>query len=683
MGKLIKILVVLVLLVVAALAGIIFTTDINQYKEQIVNLVKDSTGRDFEISGDLKLALSLIPTIAIEGVSLGNASWAKEKNILSVKKFEAQVALMPLLKKNIQVVRLILIEPNIHLETNKKGEGNWVFASASAKKEKPAAESAPTDLPALAVNEVHIKKANITYKDGQTGKTTELIIDEITVNSSSFSDPMTLFVKASFNQSPVNIKGTLGSINNLLNNKDYPVNLKIGIASAELSIDGKLGQPMSAKGIELLASLNINKLSNLNKVAASELPDVGPIIFNGKLSDTKSGYAVKAMSLQLMEYKINGDLDISLSGARPKLNANLTSDSLDISPFQTEEKEEVKKEKLFSSDPLPLEGLKAVDVNLTFKTKKLVTKSLTINDVAISLNMNNGKLKLTKTGKAAGGTLSVKIDLDASNGKSVKLNNNIEIKQIELGQIPSIEEKGFLTGGKTDITIKVKGSGSSVSQIMAGLNGKLLIKTGKGKISNTALEVAGADVLVSALSMLTPGTKKSDGSTLECAVVNFNIKDGIATADKGIAMSTNQLNVIGGGSINLKTEQLDIGITPKAKEGIGLNLGQLAGLVRLGGTLANPDAKTDTEAALKTGLSVGTAIATGGLSLLAEGLLSGDSTDDIKPCDIALGLAPKNKPVAKKPAEEKSAVEKTTDTVKDAASAIGDKLANFKSALSS
>jgi AsmA family protein len=673
MGKIIKILVVIGLVIIAALASIILTTDINQYKEQIVQVVKDNTGRDFEISGDLKLAPSLIPTIAIEGVSLGNASWAKEKNMLSVSKFEAQIALMPLLKKNIQVVRLILIEPNIHLETNKKGEGNWVFATTAPEKEKekPAAESDSTALPALAVNELHIEKANVTYTDGQTGKTTELLIEEITVNSSSFSDPMTLLIKASMNKSPVDINGTLGSINNLLDNKDYPVNLKIGVAGTELSIDGKLGQPMSAKGIDLLASIDIKKLSDLNKIAGSELPDVGPIVFNGKLSDTKSGYAVKSMSLQLMEYKVNGDLDVSLKGPRPKLNANLSSESLDISPFQTEEKEEVKKEKVFSSDPLPLAGLKAADVNLSFKTKKLITKSLTISDAAISLKLNNGKLKLTKSGKAANGTLSVKVDLDASDGKSAKLNNNIEINQIELGQIPSIKEKEFLTGGKTDITIKAKGAGSSVSQIMAGLNGKILIKTGTGKISNTALEVAGADVLTSTLSMLTPGAESSDGSTLECAVVNFDIKDGIATAENGIGMSTNQLNVVGGGSINLKTEELDIGITPKAKEGIGLNLGKLAGLVRLGGTLANPATKTDTEAALKTGLSAGTALATGGLSLLAEGLLT-ESSDDIKPCDIALGIMPEKKAVEEKPAEDKSVMEKTTDTVKDAAGAIGD-----------
>ena len=675
MGKLIKILLVIVVVVVVALVGLIMTTDINQYKGQIVQAVKDNTGRDFEISGDLKLAPSLIPTVAIEGVTLGNADWSKEKNMLSVSKFEAQVALMPLLKKNIQVVRLILIEPNIYLETNKQGQGNWVFSTTSESKKETTEQADAGALPALAVNEVKIEKANITYVDGKAGKKTELIIDEITVNSSSFSDPMDLIVKASFNKTPLQLKGSLGSINNLLDNKAYPVKLDIGVADAKISVDGSIAQPMSAKGIDLLTSFDVSKLSSLNSVAGSELPDVGPISFKGNVSDTKSGYAVKGMAAQLMEYNVSGDIDVSMSGPRPKLNANLSSESLDISPFQGEAKEEkVKKEKVFPSDPLPLEGLKAADVNLTFKTKKLITKDLTINDAAISLNLNNGKLKLSKSGKAAGGSLSVKVDLDGSNGKTAVLSNNVNIKQLDISQIPAIQEKKLITGGKTDIAINLQGSGGSVSQIMAGLNGKILIQTGKGEISSSALKLASADALMSTLSMLTPGSESSENSQLECAVVNFNIKDGIASAENGIAMSTNLLNVIGAGTIDLKTEALDIGITPKAKQGVGLNLGQLAGLVRLGGTLANPSPKADTEATLKKSLSVGTAVATGGLSLLAEGLLSDGVADDQNPCDIALGKAPVKQAAKEKPAEEKSTVEKTTDTVKDAAGAIGDKL---------
>lgn len=676
MGKLIKTFIALVLIVIVTLAGIIFTTDVNQYKPQIVQIVKDNTGRDFEISGDLKLAPSLVPTIAIEGVSLSNANWAKETNMLSVSKFEAQIALLPLLKKNIQVIKFILIEPKINLETNEQGEGNWVFSNTTAEDKETNTETTATTLPGLAVKEVQIKDAHINYKDGKTGKATTLLINEVTVSSTKLADPMQLSIKAEVNKSPLEIEGILGSVNNLLDNKDYPIDINGNIAGAKISIKGQLAQPMQAKGIDLLTSLDIEELSSLNKLADSKLPEIGPITFAGKLAGTQSGYSINSISAQIMEYKIGGDLEVKLNTTRPKLIANFTTDSIDISPFQTGKqaeaiKEENKKEKLFPAEPLPLESLKAADVDFKFKANKLITKDLTINDANLTITLNNGYLNVNHTAKTSGGSISAIIKLDGSSGKSAVLDNDIKLKQIELGTLPAIKEKELLSGGKTDITIKTKGIGSSVSEIMSGLNGKLQIQVGEGQISNAALDIASTDVLTSTLSLLNPAADKEDGSLLECAVINFAIKDGIATAENGIAMATNHVNVMGTGHVNLKTEELDIGITPKAREGIGISIGQLAELVRLGGTLAKPTPKTDTKAAFKAGLSAGAAVATGGLSLLAEGLF--DKTDsDANPCDIALGIAPKNTTKVNK--TEKNTVEKTTDAVKDAASAVGDKL---------
>ena len=273
MGKIIKILVGLVILVIVALAGAIFTIDINQYKDQIVRLVKDNTGRNFNISGNLKFAPSLIPTIAAEGVTFENASWSRQKTMVSVGKFEAQVAIIPLLKKNIQVVRLAVIEPTIHLETNKDGVGNWVLTRTESEKSETVAAS-PAQFPALVVNELHIENANISYKDGVTGKSTELVIDEVSINSDGLSDPMKFKIKAFVNNAAVKAAGTLGSVNDLLANQDYPIKLDASVADVTVSIDGRLGQPMNAKGIAVNVSLNIDSLSDLNQIAGTELPDV-------------------------------------------------------------------------------------------------------------------------------------------------------------------------------------------------------------------------------------------------------------------------------------------------------------------------------------------------------------------------------------------------------------------------
>ena len=59
------IVIVVVVVLVALIAtgvGILMSIDFNQYKRQISAQVKEATGRDLVIGGDLKLGISLSPT---------------------------------------------------------------------------------------------------------------------------------------------------------------------------------------------------------------------------------------------------------------------------------------------------------------------------------------------------------------------------------------------------------------------------------------------------------------------------------------------------------------------------------------------------------------------------------------------------------------------------------------------
>ena len=684
MGKIIKTLVVLVLIVVAALAALIFTTDVNQYKDKIVEAVRASTGRDFQINGELRLAPSLVPTVAVEGVSLGNAPWAGATPMLSVSRFEAQIALLPLLKKNIEVKRLLLVEPRIQLETDQNGRGNWLLGTGSEATGQTAAPADPVALPALAINEVRIEGGNIRYVDGRSGKTTEVFMAALTVHSAGFLDEIAVTAEAAVNQVPLSLQATLGSLDALLGNRDYPLRLNASLPGAKLTLDGRLAKPLAASGLTMRVSLEINRLSDLNPLAGATLPEAGPIAFNGAISETKSGYAIQPFTARIMDNELTGEAEIDLSGARPALIADLAARQLDLSPFQGQGQakaeatgapapEAVSIEKVFPSDPLPLAGLKAADVTLQFKTGALITRTLTLNDLDLGLKLDNGKLRIAPfSAKLAGGSLMANIGLDASGGNSALWDHNIELRRIEPGQLPGIREKQLLSGAKTDISSQGKGAGASVSAIMAGLNGNLLIKTGQGRITARALESDAASALLNTLTLFNPAMGRQDASALECAVINFAIKDGIAVADNGIGIATGKVNVLGAGNINLKTEALDLGITPRAKAGAGLSAGQLAGLVRLGGTLAAPRVKTDTEAALTAGIKAGSAVAAGGWSALARGLLGGDTGAGQNPCDIALGLAPLQ--TLPGPRAEPNTPAQKTDAVKETVEGLGETL---------
>jgi len=666
MGKVIKILAGLFIVAIIGIAIVISTFDVNQYKGEITQAVIDATGRKLVIGGDIGFKISLIPTVVIEDVKFANASWGSKPEMLSLDKFEVQVSLMPLLSGTIQVNRVILLAPEILLETNKKGVGNWVLEiEQTEKKDSPPSDS-DMSLPAIVVNEVHIENARITYKDGITGKETKIVIENIETKSESFDDPLSLLVKIAYNEIPIKIEGSLGSINQLMANEKYPVDLEIDVSDAKIGLHGLVAKPMEGKGLDLELSFNVASLSNLSKLAETELPALGPISLTGKLSDGKDSYSIKGMKLQAGKTDLSGDITANLSGKRPTLSANLSSNSIDLvelSGGEAAAKKEAKKERVFSPDPLPLEGLKSVNANVTINARQIKTSSLILKKTKIVLKLKNGNLSIKPLSTlVAGGSLNGNIGLNAS-GKTAVLVTDINIKGLEPSQLEYF--KGKITGGKTDVTIKVKGSGKSVSQIMAGLNGKLLAKIGKGELKDSKTKAAGADLF----SMLNPsGTR--EGTLIECGVINFNIKDGIATADKGIAIVTNKMDVVGSGTIDLKTEKLDIGVTPHAREGVGISVGQLAELVRLRGTLANPKAGIDTMAAFKAGAGAGAALATGGLSILAQGLFD-RSTADEDPCATALGQKPaKTTTASKEP--EKSTTSKAIDTVKEAGSAVSD-----------
>ena len=155
----VKIIAGLFVLFLIILVSFLMTFDVNQYKDEIVKVVQEQTGRSFSIDGDLHLEPSLIPTVAVEGVKFGNADWGSKPEMVTVGKFEAQVALLPLLSRNIEVKRLILNDTIILLEKNKKGAANWTLSIGEEKTETSGKAPAPaesTALPGLDVNEIKI-----------------------------------------------------------------------------------------------------------------------------------------------------------------------------------------------------------------------------------------------------------------------------------------------------------------------------------------------------------------------------------------------------------------------------------------------------------------------------------------------------------------------------------------------
>ncbi len=116
----------IVLLAMAAVGGaVIFVhmVDLSAFRDQIGEQVTRFTGRSFEVRGGIDSRLvSLYPAVVLKDVALGNASWGKQPHLVTVDRIELRFDVLKLLANEIKIKELVLIDPDILLETDVEGK---------------------------------------------------------------------------------------------------------------------------------------------------------------------------------------------------------------------------------------------------------------------------------------------------------------------------------------------------------------------------------------------------------------------------------------------------------------------------------------------------------------------------------------------------------------------------------
>ena len=105
-------------LLCAVLLGVWLLVNPNAYKGRIVAAVKESTGRELKLPGDIKL--SVMPWVALElgPASLGNPPGFGDEPFLSFAHATVRVRLLPLLRKRLEVARVEVDGLDLRLRKN-------------------------------------------------------------------------------------------------------------------------------------------------------------------------------------------------------------------------------------------------------------------------------------------------------------------------------------------------------------------------------------------------------------------------------------------------------------------------------------------------------------------------------------------------------------------------------------
>jgi len=162
---------VAVLLLVAVVV-IPMVVDPNDYRDELATLVKEQTGRDLQLKGDL--SVSVFPWLGVktQGLSLSQPQGI-DGSMVAVDTAQLRVKLMPLLSKRIEVDTVVLERPMITLVTLPNGTDSFAGLSDDSAPEDVQEDSA-TAAVALAIQGVELTDGTVVIDDRQAKSLTEL-----------------------------------------------------------------------------------------------------------------------------------------------------------------------------------------------------------------------------------------------------------------------------------------------------------------------------------------------------------------------------------------------------------------------------------------------------------------------------------------------------------------------------
>lgn len=647
--------IVLALIIIVLVGGFIFikTFDLNKYKPYVTELAMKETGREVTI-GNASLGISLSPTLVLNDVTMANAPWAPEPQMVKVGELEVKLSVLPLLKKQIVIDKVALLNTEIFLTEAADGRQNWVLElpaknksaaetatvsetqPVSADKETKKVNSGAAALAGFAAKDVVIENAVVKYNNLKNNQNTDVTVNKITLNAESMDSNVNMTFDVVYNQQKIAGEVTSGSVNALLKGEgDFPVKAAVQAYGVDVKVDGALQNVLKNLGF----GMNVNLYNPAGNFGAPETTLIAKV--SGNLKEVTADIA----SLNVVNNVITGRIKADIANKVPMIWADLKSDKINLMNFSKNSNMAWQMPALIASarasemvpdEAIPFALLKSVNADVKLNVAQLIIdQAMQADNVSLTAKLQNGLLNVQPlTLNFGGGEIDASLSANAANDNlAVKLaSKNMKLQNLHQDfAVKDAKSFGIVSGGNLDLDINLSGSGKTYRQLVNNLSGKVIAIAGESVIQTGKLDFLSGNFITQLLNTLNLSSDKVRNIDMTCAVVRADIGGGKAVFPKGIALNAKQLNLVSDGSINLVNDKIDFGIRPFSGKVVDTNLAQaLSSFIKVKGTLSNPKITLDDAQAVQALIGVA---ATGGTAYLGSKLVM---DADSSPCYTAL-----------------------------------------------
>jgi uncharacterized protein involved in outer membrane biogenesis len=369
--------------------------DWNQYKNEIQDQVRNLTGRNININGDI--SITILPALALiaNDVSLANINGAKAENLLQLKSLEVRVALAPLLGGQVTIERVKLVDPVFELEAMPDGRQNWLFEtkenlsrissvkapqSLTIKSENELTKNPETSSQFIALDNLSVKNGTIIYRDSVSGTFEKIEAIDANFSAASIKGPFKSSGGFVVRGVPITFYLNVGEI---IHGRTVAFSLKAEAipGDAKMLLAGTLSGLRKTPRIKGSIKGEAKSLEAFIKATqGGSLPSfLGQAFsFDANITAQADGAKINGLELNLGNTKASGSIDVKISKT-PSVAVHLSTGHVDIDKWLSSQKKLVPPEtkySLYSSLDGPLLLGSKTGSKLKSRSKLIIPKSL-------------------------------------------------------------------------------------------------------------------------------------------------------------------------------------------------------------------------------------------------------------------------------------------------------------------
>ncbi|MGH7857427.1 MAG: AsmA family protein, partial [Candidatus Binatia bacterium] len=296
--------------VIASLAVYLFF-DPNDFRDDISAGVKNATGRELRIEGDLSLRVFPWIAVGVGRTELGNAEGFGEEPFLAFDSARLSVRLLPLLLRRELAVGTATLEGLVvNLAVAGDGRSNWedLAAAGEAAAEEttppPEQQDGTDEAAALDVASIRVSDASLSYADARAGSSYRLSGLLLETGRIAAGEEFDLATSFTFLSQPGELGGTLAIRGTVLLAEGFDT-----VTVDNLNVNGELsGIVEQATGVNfdarrIVADLDASRLApgemDLGIFGLGITAEVEPFAYSGPL-DIRAALRVGEFSLKAL-----------------------------------------------------------------------------------------------------------------------------------------------------------------------------------------------------------------------------------------------------------------------------------------------------------------------------------------------------------------------------------------------